>query len=163
MNDLPIGIMSNGMRVIESTLATVSEPVRKHNITRQQLKHLEKHMFKGITYHDRIQKKWNKRFGFKHVPGCFIVDTSKLTFGDINGGEKVIMAHPTVVKAMKEHEPPATSHVRNESILEIYDAMRKKAKDDRELRGRVLWRPEYSFSDFPILNRRSVLITNCIS
>jgi len=95
--------MLNGMRVVESPMAMTSEPVRKHKLTRAQLKHLEKHMPKGITYHDRIQKKWNKRFGFKQVPGFFIVDTSKLSFDNLmnDDGEKVLLVHPTIMKTLQ--------------------------------------------------------------
>ncbi len=93
--------MFNGMRVISSPYATETVPVRKHKLTRSQLGHLIKHKFKGITYHDRIQKKWNKRFGMKQVPGCFIVDSSKIGFG-YGSGEKVIMAHPVIVEKMNE-------------------------------------------------------------
>ncbi len=78
MIDPGFGNLFNGMRVVESLMAIESRPARTHKLTRSQIKHLEKHMFKGITYHDRIQKKWNKRFGFKQVPGCFIIDPSRL-------------------------------------------------------------------------------------
>ena len=126
INNLSNPTMFNGMRVVESTMAIVSSPMRAHKLTRSQLKHLEKHMFKGITYHDRIQKKWNKRFGFKQVPGCFIVDTSNLTFGNLNNGEKVILAHPTVVGALREHiDVPVKP---DDSMGSAYNTLRELSK-----------------------------------
>lgn len=84
--------MFNGFRVVESTMAMETVPVRRHKQTRA----------KSDSYHSRIQKKWNKRFGFKQVPGIYMIDTSKLTFGGLNGGEKVIMAHPEMAARLKE-------------------------------------------------------------
>lgn len=126
--DTAFGNAFNGMRVIESPYATVSTPVRTHKLTRSQLKHLEKHMFKGITYHDRIQKKWNKRFGFKQVPGCFIIDHSKIEFGYDNG-EKVIVAHPSVVKALKEHKESDSKTGPVDYLQDKYDKYKRHSEE----------------------------------
>jgi hypothetical protein len=49
-----------GVNIIESDLALekTNEPTRKHEL---------KNWMSG-TYHNRIQKKWNKRFGFVMKP-----------------------------------------------------------------------------------------------
>lgn len=161
--NLPESPMFNGLRVIESPHAVVSTPVRKHKLTKSQLTHLEKHMFKGITYHDRIQKKWNKRFGFKSVPGCFIVDPSKLgVYGSMhspNMNDKVIVAHPTVIKALdlymnKPIKPADKLSVRYEQL--------HKESIERVIRGNyefnVSWLQQY---ERIIRNNQSATVINC--
>ena len=54
-------LLACGIRLMESPLAT--EPSRAH----------KKRRWMSVAYHRRIQKKWNKRFGFK--PSAFFVDT----------------------------------------------------------------------------------------
>lgn len=55
-----------GMRVIESPLARM--PARVH----------KKRRWMSEAYHSRIQKKWNKRFGY--VPAAFLMNTDVLKF-----------------------------------------------------------------------------------
>lgn len=141
----------NGMRVIESIYATETVPVRKHKLTRSQITHLQKHMFKGITYHDRIQKKWNKRFGFKQVPGMMIVDPKAMGFMDIGRSEsKVIIAHPTVIEALKYG---TGDDIKPDRYLTVkYNEMVQSAKE-RKIRSAVMWKPETDFINFPILRK----------
>lgn len=88
----------NGMKVISNPLCTTEEPVRVHIMKGTQRQ----------AYHDRIQKKWNKRFGTKRVPGMYIMNQSYFTDGNFGYGgssEKVIVAHPTIVERMKNIPP----------------------------------------------------------
>ena len=69
----------NGMRYIESheAVMTTSDPVKRHRPAKG-----------SATYHRRIQKKWNKQFGFKVKPCAY-----KTPFG--------LVIHPTLVQAMR--------------------------------------------------------------
>lgn len=71
-----------GVKIIESDLALekTNEPIRKHEL---------KNWMSG-TYHNRIQKKWNKRFGFVMKPCIF-----KTPYGYI--------AHPTLAHQIRWH------------------------------------------------------------
>ena len=66
--------MLNQLKIIESdyALEETAVPVRVHRITRQHLNEFEKRInWKGkriFTYHDRIQKKWIKRWGYIMKP-----------------------------------------------------------------------------------------------
>ena len=79
------------MCVIDEPYSTRSVPMRKHKHTGTQ----------WDFDHNRIEKKWNKRFGFKPIPGGFILSSSKIGFGH-GSGEKVIMAHPEIVAKLKD-------------------------------------------------------------
>jgi hypothetical protein len=61
-DQLPARFM--GMRVFESPLARM--PARVHKRRRGM----------SEAYHRRVQKKWNKRFGY--VPAAFFVDSRKI-------------------------------------------------------------------------------------
>lgn len=67
-----------GVRVHSNPLAMALEPVKKHRKTRSM----------SDTYHQRVQKKWIKRFGEKQVPGMYQIGRD-------------IVAHPEIVAAMK--------------------------------------------------------------
>lgn len=71
-----------GIPIIESPHAYTMEPARKH-----------KHG------HKRIQKKWNKRYGFVKVPAVFFVS-------DYFGNKKLLIApgQAAMVKLAFEHE-----------------------------------------------------------
>lgn len=150
-----------GMRVIESIYATETVSVRKHKLTKSQIKHLEKHMFKGITYHDRIQKKWNKRFGFKQVPGMMIVDPTVVGVNtgqapwERKRGDKVIVAHPTVVQRLKEmtDEPrPECTYTMGDK----YDDLKKSAEEQKQAKRNsdaIDW-----LANFPILRNPNGII-----
>lgn len=70
----------NGMMVSQSHLAMTETPVKEHVKTRSM----------SDTYHKRVQKKWNKRYGMKYVPGAFQV------------GNRVIV-HPSFYEQLKEY------------------------------------------------------------
>mgnify|MGYP001770394125 CR=1 FL=1 len=67
-----------GVRVHTSALCVANYPIKEHVKSRTQ----------SETYHLRIQKKWNKRFGFERRPTAYQV-----------GG--VIFAHPDIVDKLK--------------------------------------------------------------
>lgn len=74
-------VLSGGIRVIPSLLATNTQPRRVHKKTRSMTE----------AYHKRIQKKWTKRFGTWQAPGAFLL------YG------RVLYAHPEIVKALEEY------------------------------------------------------------
>lgn len=78
----------NGIRVVESPLATTEEPKKRHVKMRTQ----------SENYHRRVQKKWNKRFGMERVPGCYMMDMAWLGMGM----GKVLVAHPEIAKKIRE-------------------------------------------------------------
>lgn len=51
------------------------------------------------TYHARIQKKWNKRFGMREEPIFMLVDNHAV--GLVQPRGKVIVAHPDYVAAVR--------------------------------------------------------------
>lgn len=48
------------------------------------------------SYHARIQKKWNKRFGFTFIPGAFVLGPLPSM-----GNETVLIVHPTLERAYR--------------------------------------------------------------
>lgn len=52
-----------GFRVIANSLAMTTAPRRKHRKTRSM----------SDSYHNRVQKKWLKRYGTVQEPGCIMV------------------------------------------------------------------------------------------
>lgn len=75
-----------GMKVIESPLAVQVEPRRKHRRRRWQ----------SEAYHERVAKKWRKRFGTKQVPGMYQMD------GRIYGlPGPVLLIHPELMAKLK--------------------------------------------------------------
>ena len=68
-----------GMRVIESPMAAMLVPVRKH----------KKRSSQSSTYHARIQKKWIKRFGKKEVACAFMLN------GGVFGLGSAFVLHPS--------------------------------------------------------------------
>lgn len=67
-----------GMKVVESTYAGTFAPNRVHEHKDGQ----------RLSYHNRIQKKWRKRFGVYLIPGAF-------RMGD------TIVAHPEILKKLR--------------------------------------------------------------
>ncbi|MCP5244892.1 MAG: hypothetical protein H6937_02530 [Burkholderiales bacterium] len=66
-----------GIKILRDTNCTreTKTPVRKHNKK------------SNISYHKRIQKKWNKRYGFEH-------EYTAVKFND--GQSDVIICHPAI-------------------------------------------------------------------
>lgn len=79
-----------GMRLMPSELAVYQEPVRSHAAGRH-----------GEAYHQRIQKKWKKRFGMRDVPTLFLINTDYLGLGLGGPGERVVLAHPKIIERIK--------------------------------------------------------------
>ena len=61
------------LRVVESPMAMQSVPKRVHKKRRNQTE----------AYHRRVQKKWTKRFGMKHVPFVYQLDGGRFGLGSI--------------------------------------------------------------------------------
>lgn len=69
-----------GLEVIENSFALRTESVKKHK---------KRHGQKD-SYHRRIQKKWDKRFGTRSVPCAF-----KL-------GGNTLVVHPEIMKILRK-------------------------------------------------------------
>ncbi len=80
-----------GLRVLSSPHAATTKPARPHKKRRNQ----------SDSYHARIQKKWNRRFGFVKAPAAFMVDTSAFAFSAGIGCGKVLVAHPSIVDSIR--------------------------------------------------------------
>ncbi len=68
-----------GMAVHESIYAETFAPNRVHVHKDDQ----------RLSYHKRIQKKWNKRFGQHSVPGMYKI------------GNDILVAHPEIIKKLR--------------------------------------------------------------
>lgn len=75
----PLSAYLYGTRIIENQLATTVVPVRVHVATDSMKK----------SYHQRIQKKWNKRFGFAVKPAVY-----KTAFG--------LVCHPEIAATLRK-------------------------------------------------------------
>ena len=73
-------LICSGVRVLESPHSYQTVPVREHKKSRSMTD----------SYHNRIQKKWRKRFGTKRIPGCYL----------LNGN--TLIAHPEIIKQIKQ-------------------------------------------------------------
>lgn len=85
-------MMFNGMHVFVDPNAATSSPRREHKAHPARL-----------TYHVRIQKKWNKRFGMRLVPALFVVNSSaafSLIPGGGIGGPDTLVIHPELWKKL---------------------------------------------------------------
>lgn len=69
----------HGTPVFSNHLATTTEPIRKHNKTQSM----------SESYHNRVQKKWTKRYGTKQIP-CYYVTP------------RGIIAHPSVLEQLRK-------------------------------------------------------------
>lgn len=69
-----------GMRVHESPFCTLPVPNREHKRRRGQ----------SASYHARVQKKWNKRFGMRRQPAAFVINGDALGMPMLNG----LFVHP---------------------------------------------------------------------
>ena len=81
-----------GIEVRESINACQTKPARAHKRRRNQT----------ASYHARIQKKWNKRFGIVKKPAAFMIDTSLLLMpfsGD--RPRRMLVAHPSLVEQIR--------------------------------------------------------------
>jgi len=76
-----------GMRVISSVNSFESVAVKKHKRTRSQ----------SESYHERISKKWRKRYGTKLVPGAYIADLAMMGLGV----GKCVIAHPEIIDKLR--------------------------------------------------------------
>lgn len=72
-------------RFVENPLATTSKPVKVHKRRRNQT----------LAYHQRIQKKWNKRFGHHLAPAVFQLDGGKFGLGSM------FVVHPEIAKRLR--------------------------------------------------------------
>lgn len=78
---IPTGMIGfGGVPIYSSVLALERRP--KHA-------HAEKRWHAGRAYHRRIQKKWNRRYGYDSVPGAY-----HTPFG--------LVCHPEIVKQLRE-------------------------------------------------------------
>lgn len=119
----------NGMKVISNPLCTTEEPVRVHIQKGTQRQ----------AYHDRIQKKWNKRFGTKRVPGMYIMNQSYFTgsFEYGGGSEKVIIAHPVIIAQMK-NIPPVDKIEKTRQACNAFGVSANEAADNFKRFGEAL-------------------------
>jgi hypothetical protein len=81
-----------GIEVRESINAFQTKPARAHKRRRNQT----------ASYHARIQKKWNKRFGMVTKPAAFMIDTSLLLLpfsGD--RPRTLLVSHPSLVEQIR--------------------------------------------------------------
>lgn len=67
-----------GVRVYSTPLAMTAVPRRKHIKSRSM----------SESYHRRVQKKWNKRYGLDYEPGAFMTADA-------------VFAHPTIVEQLR--------------------------------------------------------------
>ncbi len=74
-------------RVRESPYAMQTVPARVHKKRRNQ----------SDAYHQRVQKKWVKRWGTKQVPGAYMIDAAA-----IGGSGKILVVHPALGMAALE-------------------------------------------------------------
>jgi hypothetical protein len=155
-------LMYGGMRVIESWAATTTEPVRKYKLKMRHLLQLEKQIGKTgckhpFTQYDRLTKKWLKRYGTKQVPGVMIVNAGNLMIGAYTSKEKVIIAHPTVVKAMKEYDYDG-SPAYLDGDADKYDDLIEKNKSYLEPPVQIRWVHETVYGLQP--NRSAAVMIN---
>lgn len=85
-----------GMKVISSPLVPKYriEQIRQHQQRRTQRK----------SYHDRINKKWLKRFGTRQVEvGGYLINPNALRiFGMPGGGQQVLVMNPEQLARLKQ-------------------------------------------------------------
>lgn len=74
-------------RVRESSYAMQTVPARVHKKRHNQ----------SDAYHQRVQKKWKKRWGTKQVPGAYMVDAAA-----IGGSGKILVVHPALGRGVLE-------------------------------------------------------------
>lgn len=81
----------DNLTVVESSAApTMRTPVVVHRKRRGQKE----------SYHKRIQKKWNKRYGMVESPAIYVVDTGMLDwFG--GSGQRLIVVPPHVLRKLR--------------------------------------------------------------
>lgn len=106
-----------GVRIFENVNCVTYKPAKVHKLKRRHILAAQKQLGKTggrvFTQHERIQKKWNKRFGRIAEPLCYMMQSPI-------GNEKVIMAHPTIVKKLKEM--PSSKTVKRNPELRGYSA-----------------------------------------
>ena len=73
-------LLRSGIRIVENPRVYQTVQVREHKKSRSM----------SDSYHNRVQKKWRKRFGTKQIPGCYLLN------GD------TLIAHPEIIKLIKE-------------------------------------------------------------
>jgi len=73
-----------GVPMRENALATSEEPVRRHKKRRNQTE----------AYHRRIQKKWTKRFGTRHVPAAYMLNLEACGLGH----GRAMVVHPDIAR-----------------------------------------------------------------
>lgn len=93
--DMAAGLFTNPpfgpLRFVENPLATTSKPVKVHKRRRNQT----------LAYHQRIQKKWNKRFGHHLAPAVFQLDGGRFGLGSM------FVVHPEIAKRLRALKMPA--------------------------------------------------------
>lgn len=80
-----------GMPVIENPSAMTSVPVRVHRRRRNQ----------SEAYHRRVQKKWLKRFGMRHVPAAYFCNAEAIAPWAYPGG--MLVCHPMIAAQLRKH------------------------------------------------------------
>ena len=82
----------SGVEVQPSIHAYSTNPARPHKRRRNQT----------ASYHARIQKKWNKRFGVVKKPAAFMIDTSLILLPfSVGRPRMMLVAHPSIVDQIK--------------------------------------------------------------
>lgn len=90
-------------RVRESPYAMQTVPARVHKKRRNQ----------SYAYHQRVQKKWVKRWGTKQVPCAYMVDAAA-----IGGSGKILLVHPDL--GMADLEPLSPRDIIRDCISRHY-------------------------------------------
>lgn len=80
-----------GFKIIASSHCTTRVPVRRHKRRKGQSR----------AYHERVQKKWIKRFGLEEKPTAYQVNRSFLGHSG-----PVLFAHPSIVEKLKAKAEP---------------------------------------------------------
>ena len=85
----------NGLKIIisDNAVEITKEPVKKHKLKPWHL-HFNK-IKARLPYHDRIQKKWNKRFGFVNKPCAYRTPTAIIMHPGIYSEFKKVSALQT--------------------------------------------------------------------
>lgn len=124
-----------GKPVIVSIRAVETVPVRVHKKRRNQ----------SWNYHDRIQKKWFKRWGSHEVPRLYHVDGRPYDLA----GRQVLVVHPTIYAKLRE---AAEQFVMSgpAPMLKIYSGRRPEPGQAPE--GRLLMETRF----MPVASTRTV-------
>jgi len=113
----PIGILGSlsGVKVVESTFCLDRKPIRKHI----------KKSWMRETYHKRIQKKWDKRFGYVETPAVFMIQAPNYSMcrglNEVSlGGEQILSIHPELTAKVKESMETVNKKIENDLFNSVF-------------------------------------------